>query len=541
MLAERREYIKLTQSNLNDAVRNAACGGDVTELLLTEFDGSSFHVSEEVLAGAAQNPTQGLQAMTALIRHRPREVILTEGVSRAILANSEQGKQISQLLYEQTGQKVQLTRNLVLEAVNSTWSWKWMLPHVLEQGLDAQTLREVVMAAIDKNIKGETIIQSLLGEGTFQVVIDEEMLITVASNPTNAKRLVETLLQHRGEDLLPLPERVLAACMRHPDHGCDLLDLIERHQGLDAIMKTLVDTSCPDLWDFIREPFRVRTLTNTTSGGKMYLDQGQPALWWALLHDQVPLTQQLINMGANLDVNHYDHGPPILIAAVLKNTSMARLLLSSGAKLEPYIDTSIFRYPLRVAVELEDVSMLQALVDHGLDVNKPIAGGTKTALHFAARLGTMPVVELLLARGAQADVYDSQDMTPLHEASARGNTEVVRKLLDQGRADVNCGREGLRLTPLAQAVLFGRVETAKLLLQRGADVRARQPNGYTLLHSAAGWGHVEAVALLLEYGADMNATTEDGETPKDWAQKRGRDAVVAFFTAHAQDQDWVKL
>ena len=70
------------------------------------------------------------------------------------------------------------------------------------------------------------------------------------------------------------------------------------------------------------------------------------------------------------------------------------------------------------------------------------------------------------------------------------------------------------LTPLSYAARNCRKAVVKLLLERGADVEARDKDSLTPLLLHAAWnGHKAIVRLLLEKGADIEVRDEDGRTP----------------------------
>ena len=79
-----------------------------------------------------------------------------------------------------------------------------------------------------------------------------------------------------------------------------------------------------------------------------------------------------------------------------------------------------------------------------------------------------------------------------------------------------------------------RVKTAALLLDRGADLNARDQQARTSLHSVADLGILELVAFLLDRGADRNATDHDGRTPLDLATEKGAREVVRLLQEHTE-------
>ena len=85
----------------------------------------------------------------------------------------------------------------------------------------------------------------------------------------------------------------------------------------------------------------------------------------------------------------------------------------------------------------------------------------------------------------------------------------------------NQTRDVLRDMTIHEAAAGGYIETAALLLDRGADVNAKNERGWTPLHLAVRRGYTETAALLLDRGADVNAQDKDGETPLHWATVLG--------------------
>jgi hypothetical protein len=78
---------------------------------------------------------------------------------------------------------------------------------------------------------------------------------------------------------------------------------------------------------------------------------------------------------------------------------------------------------------------------------------------------------------------------------------------------------------LIAAAQFGRTEEIQTCLSKGADVNAKDGNGYTALHWAA-LGQEKALALLLASGADVNARNVDGYTALHLAVRNGNNAVA---------------
>jgi hypothetical protein len=103
---------------------------------------------------------------------------------------------------------------------------------------------------------------------------------------------------------------------------------------------------------------------------------------------------------------------------------------------------------------------------------------------------------------------------PLQAAILCADISVVRFLLDSG-ADVNL-LSAYEQSPLHEA--YKRPEIAALLLDRGARINHQNRFGWTALHSAAENGFLDTARLFVQREADLELRTSKGETALDLAK-----------------------
>ena len=152
----------------------------------------------------------------------------------------------------------------------------------------------------------------------------------------------------------------------------------------------------------------------------------------------------------------------------------------------------------------------------------------------AAQTGNTLATLDLLKKGLDVNARDDQDgRTILMHAVWFGQLDVMRILIDKG-ADINAkNKKGV--TALILATDKGNAELVRFLLDNGADVNAKDSLGYTALIKAAGRGLENIMSILLSKGADVNAATHDGYAALSYAAGSGHTDIVKTLIDNGAD------
>jgi ankyrin repeat protein len=179
-------------------------------------------------------------------------------------------------------------------------------------------------------------------------------------------------------------------------------------------------------------------------------------------------------------------------------SGVSALMLTHYYRLDDTAVRAARRSPLDVfeAATVGDVARLRELLDADPDLARARSADETTALHFAAFFIQPRAASLLLASGADPHSVSPTfgGVTPLHSAAAAGNDETARALLDAG-ADVNARQDG-GFTPLHSAAANGNDAMVDEFLARGADATLEADNGKLAADFASDNGHEELAARL---------------------------------------------
>ena len=178
------------------------------------------------------------------------------------------------------------------------------------------------------------------------------------------------------------------------------------------------------------------------------------------------------------------------------------------------------------------------LIDQGSSVETQGSHGL-TPLDMAKVNDHKDVVCTLVAKNAPAGTPEEGEDLAFHRASAEGNNEAVKTLVENQSASLNTvGKYGR--TALVCASLYGHIEVVETLLGNGASVDAQDKHGRTVLHYASLKGHNDVVITLLDNGASALHRNEFGRTAIDWAIRSGHSHVVETLREHLLGKDGEK-
>jgi len=185
-----------------------------------------------------------------------------------------------------------------------------------------------------------------------------------------------------------------------------------------------------------------------------------------------------------------------------------------------------YKTPLHLAAEFDQYNVTLHLLSAGALLVTDEAG--RIPLHSAAIAGHQRLVNLLLNANAYIEFEDNAIRTPLHHAARMGRTEVVRSLLDVGakvEAQDGDGRTALHFSSRDD----GKMNTTRLLVERGASIHVEDVVGFRPLHYACYDNQQGTTVFLLDQGADLYATDAVGFNAMVHAAANGNAELVNYL------------
>lgn len=234
-------------------------------------------------------------------------------------------------------------------------------------------------------------------------------------------------------------------------------------------------------------------------------DSGSTPLHYACTLGDCDIVSALIKKGAyNIYAKNEDNTSPQLIAFM------------NGTK---QLKDAIQEASICVASQFGNMAVVKKSLEQGTDVNQTDHQGLSyTPLHFAARGAHLKLLKFLLKKGANPLALTEGGMLALHFACRTGNMQLVLALTGTAKvssASVGRETEGGK-TPLHVAAASGSPKSHMVVLYligKGANCEVVDNSGRTPLHFACLTHSKETAKVLLERGADKLLADKTGKSP----------------------------
>ena len=351
-------------------------------------------------------------------------------------------------------------------------------------------------------------------------------------------------------------------------------------------------------------------------------------LYQAIKHNNIKAVKFFIENNANVEIATYDGTTPLVLAIEENKPKIVELLIKEGkANIYGVYAEETEKYPIYCAVKNKNLNMIKILLNNDFDLKREpsilsyaIENGDENIIKYLTENGAdinyingengtsvlydavlnlnTKLVEYLLEKGASIEgagnsyIYgniitaaagskfnNSNDKSPVDlealEKSAENSVKITKMII--GKADNNLINDSLEgKTPLIIAVGNSYFETAKILIENGADVNSVDFEGWSALSYAVNNGdigiakllltnkakikgelllaikspivesRIDMMKLLIDNKANINYTDDDGFTPLNIAIETGDMETAKLLITNGADvnglmQDGVSL
>ena len=254
------------------------------------------------------------------------------------------------------------------------------------------------------------------------------------------------------------------------------------------------------------------------------------ALHFAAEMGRANVIQVLCQRGANVHARKTTGGTPLHTAADTNQTASVIKLLTEDCKARPNVLLNGDTTPLYLAAQRGFSSVVEALVEHGADVNFIMPHGKFRSEVMANGATANPSDQFYKAKNMEI----GNGATALHAAVENGHLECTKLLLSLGSIQTT-SMQGA--SPLLISLQYKHPKIARILLKGDNAYKVAHvdfktpPDGSFPLFVAAGAGYLNVVKQLLRVGANIHLKTSNGATALDFARYRRHWKIVALLEA----------
>ena len=277
----------------------------------------------------------------------------------------------------------------------------------------------------------------------------------------------------------------------------------------------------------------LRSLLEQKANVNVTQADGATAIQWAAYRDDLEMGDLLISAGADVRAANREGATALSLASINGSAAMIGRLLKAGAdanELGPNGET-----PLMFAARNGRVEAIRVLLDHKAEVNAREKLRGTTALMWAVEQSHHAAAKLLIERGA--------DVAATSNADSKGGTAYLAPTAKQraiadgiapdgtfvGNARRGRPQGGSNASPVAVDVAAADAAAADAAFNRSQNAKG---GGLTALIFAARQGDLETARILVDAGANVNQTSRYGWTPLLTATQNRHYRLAAYLLAH---------
>lgn len=153
------------------------------------------------------------------------------------------------------------------------------------------------------------------------------------------------------------------------------------------------------------------------------------------------------------------------------------------------------------------------------------------AIYFAAMMGYISVLELMISKGLDVKLKGEQSMNILHFACKEGHFELVQYIVENKLVRLYT-KDKLKRQPMILAIMNGHLKIVSYLLQNGAMYDDPDSSSNSPLHYACAYGYYKMIDLLILAGANINMQNSWKYTPLGIAVAKKHFKIVNLLVQH---------
>ena len=310
---------------------------------------------------------------------------------------------------------------------------------------------------------------------------------------------------------------------------------------------------------------QVRALLQGGADANAAQPDGLTGLHWAAMNGQKEVVDLLLYEGTtDKPLTRVGGYTPLHLAARTGDAQIVEALLAAGSPVDEMTTTGVTA--MHFAAQANAAEAVRSLAAHGADLNAPDAFQGRTPLIFAASRNAVDAVAMLLEQGADpARMSDLKDYTQRKKGDDDERARRARVRAAEAGTEAGGGRGG-RGGPPAQTVGAAPTPPDTAAAQepdpdeepaeekKADEVKPAEPpiralsseeqigvqGGFTALHYAAREGNLETARLLLDGGADIDQLSGgDQSSPLLVAAINGNYDLALMLLEHGADPNLV--